>query len=139
MLIIILLAVTTAYAQHSEQPTAESNTDLRGSLELFSIQNPDGEMIVLERTSNFEYFIAGGEKGPETKTKIDAKAAETLDRSFVSIFIKSMYELATYEGKCEKSWNLKMKGDVQKVCKEDDKRHQLLVEFLDPLRKKYSF
>lgn len=129
----------SVFAQHSEQPLAESNSDLRGQLVLFSIETPSEEVVVLERSSNFEYFILSGEKGEEVKKKIDAKEAQQLDREFAAIFIKAMYELDAFEGKCKKSWDLKMKGEYQKICKEDERRHQLFEAFLDPLRKKHSF
>ena len=139
IILVALFMAVSVFAQHSEQPLAESNSDLRGQLVLFSIETPSEEMIVLERSSNFEYFISSGEKGEEVKKKIDAKEAQQLDREFAAIFIKAMYELAAYDGKCKKSWDLKMKGDQQKICKEDEQRHQLFETFLDPLRKKHSF
>ncbi len=139
LIIFTLILSSFAVAQHSEQPEAESNTDLRGQLTLFSIETPDHDMVILERSSNYDYFFLSGEKKDQTKTKIDAKEAQSIDREFTSLFIKSMYELPAYEGKCKQSWDLKMKGDSLKVCEEDEQRHQLFENFLKPLRKKHSF
>ena len=128
-----------AFAQHSEQPKAETNSDLRGQQVLFALTNPDEETFQLERTSNFEYFLLKREDDKEVKRKIDGKEAQNLDKEYASLFIKAMYEIAGYEGKCKKTWLLQMKGDEQKVCKEDDQRHQLFEAFVSTLRKKHSF
>ena len=139
MLLILILAAPMVFAQHSEQPVAESNSDLRGQSVLFSMETPEGDVVSLIKSSSFEYFLLAGEKKEEEKKKIDAKAAQGLDLEFASLFIKAMYELPAYEGKCKKKWDLKMKGDEQKICQEDEQRHQLFQKFIDPLRKKYSF
>lgn len=136
-LIICFIIAAPAFAQHSEQPLAESNSDLRGQQVLFSAMDEDDE-FKLERSSNFEYFLSSGEKGKEVRRKIDRKEAETLDKEFAGLFIKSMYEFPAYEGKCSDAWNLKMKGDVHKICEEDEQRYQLFRNFVKPLRKKHS-
>ena len=139
ILLLILILSSQVFGQHSEQPQAESNSDLRGQSVLFSIETPEKEIVLLERSNNYEYFFVSGEKKEEVKKKIDAKEAQAIDREFAGIFIKAMYEIPAYEGRCKKSWDLKMKGDEQKICQEDEQRRQLFENFLKPLRKKHSF
>lgn len=136
VLSFLLLILTVGYAQHPDQPIAESNSDLRGSLVLFSVEIPkDKKIFVLERTAGQDYFLRLKAKGQEKIQKVAGREAQRLDRDFASRFLRCQYELPNAVGECEVTLRLSMKGEGQEICQKDDLKAREMVSFLSELSK----
>lgn len=136
--IVLFLISFGAMAQHAAQPEKESTSDLRSSLNIFSIEDTDSEKIYwLERTANLDYFLRLKDDDDESIRKVDSRDAKKLEMDFASRFLKIQYELPASEGKCEVTLRLSLKGESQEVCKKDDKKTQEIKPFLDAIGKRF--
>ncbi len=137
--LIIFGFLSFANAQYSEQPLKESSHDLRTQIVLFSVDvKSDSKTLMLERTSNEDYFLRLKDRGQESIKKISGREAVRLDREFASKFLKCQYELPMIEGDCKVTLRLMMKGEVQELCEKDDKKTQEVIPFLAELVKRFS-
>lgn len=135
---VLFAFISLAQAQHSEQPIAESNTDLRSQTVLFSVEIPeDKKTYLLERTASQDYFLRLKDKKAETIKKVAGREAIRLDREFASRFLKCQYEIPTIEGECEVTLRLMMKGEEQEICEKDDKKSQEITSFVNELAKRF--
>lgn len=138
LLFLLAFLPALALAQHSEQPQAESTTDLRGHTLLFSVEDLNsGNTYMLERTPALGHFLKLIGKKEEKIAKLDGRDAQQLDRDFVSRFLKLQYEIQDVEGKCEVQLRLTMKGEAQDVCKKDDKKTQEMAPFISLLSQRF--
>lgn len=135
---VLFAFITLAHAQHSEQPVAESNTDLRSQTILFSVEIPDDKKTyLLERTASQDYFLRLKEKKEETIKKVAGREAVRLDRDFASRFLKCQYEIPSKEGECEVTLRLTMKGETQDICEKDEKKSREITAFVEELAKRF--
>ena len=135
---LLLLISLPCFAQHSDQPIKESSTDLRTQNSLFSIEVVDDKKtIFLIRTAGLDYSLRQKIKNEEKMIKISSKEGTRLDRMFASHFIKTQYEIASAEGKCDVALRLNMKGEEQEVCEKDEKKTQEFAPFIDELSKRF--
>lgn len=138
VLSILFALFTNAQAQHPEQPMAESNSDLRGNLVLFSVEMPkDKKFIVLERSAGQDYFLRLKVKGKEKIQKVAGREAQRLDRDFSSRFLRCQYEIPSAAGECEVTLRLSMKGEGQEICQKDDLKTQEMAALLAELSKRF--
>lgn len=139
LLFFIFVLLQFAHAQHSEQPTKESTSDLRNQSVLFSIEDvPNKKTFVLERTQSMDYFLRLREMGNDEEIrKIDSTSAKKLDMDFASRFLKCQYEIEEQKGDCRVTLRLGMKGETQELCGKDDKKTQELAPFLKTLSKQF--
>lgn len=136
LLLLLGLLPTFALAQYSEQPLKESTSDLRSQTVLFSIEIPDDKKTyLLERTASEDFFLRLKHKGTDTIRKVAGREATRLDREFASKFLKSQYEIASKEGKCEVSIRLVMKGEGQEICEKDEEKSREFEPFVNGLSK----
>jgi hypothetical protein len=133
--LLLLLAICfPALAQHSEQPVKESHTDLRAQQVLFSVEEvKEKKTFILERTTNFDYFLRARVGKDETIKKVPGRVAQKLDLNFASRFLRCQYEIPASEGKCQPQYKLLMKGEGQEICEKDDKKSQEIKSFLTEL------
>lgn len=137
-ILVLFLFITSAIAQHSEQPVKEDSTDLREEVVVFSIENvADEKSWVLERSPSFTNVLRKKDKDGEIIRKIDGRVAQKLDRDFASRFLKCQYEIAATDGECKVTLRLSMKGETQEICAKDDKKSQEIQAFLDDLNKRF--
>lgn len=137
-IIVFFLLVTSAVAQHSEQPLKEDSSDLREEQVIFSIEEVGkNKTWFLERSPSFTNVLRKVEKDDETVRKIDGRVAQKLDRDFASRFLKCQYEIATVEGDCKVTLRLTMKGESQDICEKDDKKSQEITPFVEDLSKRF--
>ncbi len=137
-ILVLFLFITSAMAQHSEQPVKEDTTDLRDQLTVFSIENvSDGKTWVLERSPSFTNVLRKTDKDGEVVRKIDGRVATKLDRDFAARFLKCQYEIASPEGECKVTLRLSMKGETQEICAKDDKKSQEIQGFVEDLNKRF--
>ena len=137
-ILVLLLFISSAFAQHSEQPVKEDSTDLREEVVVFSIVNvADDKSWVLERIPSFTKVHRRKDKDGEVVRKIDGRVAQKLDRDFASRFLKCQYEIAAAEGDCKVTLRLSMKGETQEICAKDDKKSQEIQAFVDDLNKRF--
>lgn len=135
---LFFLLLTSAFAQHSEQPVKEENSDLRDQTILFSIEDVAKEKTwFLERSPSFTSTIRMKDKSGETVKKIDGRVAQKLDKDFASRFLKCQYEIASAEGECKVTLRLTMKGEPQDICSKDDKKSQEIQAFVEDLIKRF--
>ena len=139
LLFFIILSLSSAFAQHSEQPTKESTSDLRNQSILFSIEDvPNKKTFWLERTQSMDYFLRTKESGSDEEIKkIDSGSAKKLDMDFASRFLKCQYEIEEVKGDCKVTLRLSMKGETQDLCGKDDKKTQEMTPFLKNLSKQF--
>ena len=139
LLFFIILSLSSAFAQHSEQPTKESTSDLRNQSILFSIEDvPNKKTFWLERTQSMDYFLRVKESGSDEEIKkIDSGSAKKLDMDFASRFLKCQYEIEEVKGDCKVTLRLSMKGETQDLCGKDDKKTQEIDPFLKNLSKQF--
>lgn len=137
-ILIFLLLISTAFAQHSEQPVKEDSSDLREETILFSIEEVDSEKAwILERSPSFTNVLRKKDKKGEEVRKIDGRIAQKLDRDFASRFLKCQYEIPAAEGDCKVTLRLIMKGESQEICAKDDKKSQEILTFVEDLNKRF--
>lgn len=137
-ILLFFLLATSVFAQHSEQPVKEENSDLRDQMVLFSIEDVAKEKSwFLERSPSYTSTIRVKDKSGETVKKIDGRVAQKLDRDFASRFLKCQYEIAAAEGECKVTLRLTMKGETQDICSKDDKKSQEIQAFVDDLNKRF--
>ena len=135
---ILFLLLSSAFAQHAEQPVKEENSDLRDQSVLFSIEDIEKEKTYfLERSPSFTSTIRMKDKSGEIVKKIDGRIAQKLDRDFASRFLKCQYEIASVEGDCKVTLRLTMKGEGQDICSKDDKKSQEIQAFVEDLSKRF--
>lgn len=136
--LVLLMFISSAFAQHSEQPVKEDSTDLRDQSVLFSIEDVSaGKSWFLERSPSFTNVLRKIEKGDESVRKIDGRVAQKLDRDFAARFIKCQYEITSPEGECKVTLRLTMKGEAQDICAKDDKKSQEIQTFLTELAQRF--
>ncbi len=136
--LIFCLLISTAFAQHSEQPAKEENSDLRDLTVLFSIEDvANDKSWFLERSPSFTSTIRMKDKSGEVVKKIDGRVAQKLDRDFASRFLKCQYEIASIDGECKVTLRLMMKGEPQEICSKDDKKSQEILGFVEDLSKRF--
>ncbi|MES2527146.1 MAG: hypothetical protein V4598_08655 [Bdellovibrionota bacterium] len=132
------LLMTTAIAQHSEQPVKEDSSDLREETLVFSIEEVGKDKSwLLERSPSFTNVLKKKVKDEETVRKIDGRVAQKLDRDFASRFLKCQYEIPAVEGDCKVTLRLIMKGESQEICEKDDKKSQEILTFVEDLSKRF--
>ncbi len=130
--------MTTALAQHSDQPVKEDSTDLREETVLFSIEEVgQNKTWFLERSPSFTNVLRKKVKDEETVRKIDGRIAQKLDRDFASRFLKCQYEIPATEGDCKVTLRLTMKGESQDICEKDDKKSQEIRTFVEDISKRF--
>ncbi len=130
--------MTSAMAQHSEQPVKEDSSDLREETVIFSIEEVAKKKTwFLERSPSFTNVLRKVEKEDETVRKIDGRVAQKLDRDFASRFLKCQYEIPAVEGDCKVTLRLTMKGETQDICEKDDKKSQEILTFVEDLSKRF--
>ncbi len=139
LVLLLLLMSCSSMAQHSEQPTKESSSDLRNGMIMFSIEEFDSDKVYwLERTSNLDYFLRRqDDKDEQTIRKVDSRDASKLDMQFASHFLKIQYEIPAETGDCKVIYKLTMKGEAQDLCKKDEKKTQEIKPFLDVIVKRF--
>lgn len=137
-ILVLFLLISSAFAQHSEQPVKEDSTDLRDQMTVFSIENVGEEKTwVLERSPSFTNVLRKKDKDGEVVRKIDGRVAQKLDRDFASRFLKCQYEIESPEGDCKVTLRLSMKGETQDICAKDDKKSQEIQSFVEELNKRF--
>ena len=137
-MLLAFLFMGTAFAQHSEQPLKEKNSDLRGQFTLFSIEVvQDKKIFILERTPNMDYFLRMRLKDEDTIRKISSRDANKVDMDFASRFLRCQYEHPASQKDCKVTLRLKMKGEPQDICEKDEKKSQEIVTFLKDLDKRF--
>lgn len=135
---VLFLFISSAMAQHSEQPLKEDSTDLRDQTIVFSIENVGEEKTwLLERSPSFTNVLRMKDKEGETVRKIDGRVAQKLDRDFASRFLKCQYEITAAEGDCKVTLRLSLKGETQEICAKDDKKSQEIQAFVEDLNKRF--
>ena len=135
---VLFLFISSAMAQHSEQPLKEDSTDLRDQTIVFSIENVGEEKTwLLERSPSFTNVLRMKDKEGETVRKIDGRVAQKLDRDFASRFLKCQYEITAAEGDCKVTLRLSLKGETQEICAKDDKKSQEIRAFVEDLNKRF--
>lgn len=138
LLIFSLLLCLSAYAQHSEQPLAESAADIRGQTVLFKIELlNEKKSFFLERTTNLEYFLKLVSSKKEEILKINNREAKNLDAEFAKKFLRCQYELESLVGACKVTLRLIMKGESQEICEKDDKKSQEMSGFIKNLNQRF--
>lgn len=138
IIIFTLLLSFFSFAQHAEQPQAESTTDLRNQTLIFHIEEvKSGRIFRLERTPALSHFLLRSHKGEKSIQKIDSKVATHLDMEFAGRFLKTMYEIPSAPGKCEVTLRLNFKGEGQEICQKDEKKTQEIVTFIEALNQRF--
>lgn len=136
--LLLMLMNLSVFAQHSEQPAAESSTDLRNQTVVFSIEEVGKDKTIwLLRTSGLDYFLKMKNDGEETVRKIDSRSAQKLDRDFAASFLKCEYEIPKSEGECAPVIKMTMKGEQQDICQKDDRKSQEMAPLLKELHKRF--
>lgn len=136
--LLFCLLISSAIAQHSEQPAKEDSTDLRDQMVVFSIEEVGKDKKwYLERSPSFTNVLRKIDDEKETVRKIDGRVAQLLDRDFASRFLKCQYELPSVEGDCKVTLRLTMKGETQDICEKDDKKSQEIRLFVEDLNKRF--
>lgn len=137
-IIVFFLIMTSAMAQHSDQPVKEDSSDLREETVIFSIEEVSKKKTwFLERSPSFTNVLRKLEKDDETVRKIDGRVAQKLDRDFASRFLKCQYEIPAADGECKVTLRLTMKGETQDICEKDDKKSQEILTFVEDLSKRF--
>lgn len=138
-ILLFCLLTLSAYAQHSEQPQKESNTDLRSASVLFSLEDLKGETVIwLERTPHLDHFLRlKRDDHEEVLRKVDSKDARKLEMDFATRFLKCQYELESAPGDCKAVYRLLLKGETQEICKKDEKKSREIEPFLQALSKRF--
>ncbi len=137
-ILLFCLLISSAIAQHSEQPVKEDSTDLRDQTVVFSIEEVGKDKSwFLERSPSFTNVLRKVEEDKEVVRKIDGRVAQKLDRDFASRFLKCQYEIPSVEGDCKVTLRLTMKGETQDICTKDDKKSQEIMTFLEDLNKRF--
>lgn len=138
ILLVGLLALNLAHAQHSDQPQKESDTDLRSQTVLFSVEEvSSGRVITLERTAGLDNYLRLTKGKDESIKKVDSREAKKMDLDFAKHFLKCQYELPTAEGKCDVMLRLNLKGEDQEICKKDEKKTQEFADFIQNLNQRF--
>lgn len=139
VLILAFFISCYAIAQHSEQPLKQDDSDMRAGLVMFSVEQKEEQRLMwLERTANLDYFLRMKTKdNKELIRKVDTRDAKKLDMDFASRFLKCQYEIASEAGQCEVQLRLIMKGEVQEICKKDERKAQEFAPFVDTLKKRF--
>ncbi len=135
LLFALLIAASSACAQHASQPEKESAADVRVGVEVFRIEEVEPVKTVwLERTAGLDYFLVSkvGE-GEEKIQKISSPEARRLEQEFAAKFLRCQYELPASETDCKPMLRLVLKGDPQDICGKDEKKAQEIVPFLKAL------
>lgn len=135
---LILLSLSCAFAQHTEQPQKESATDLRTNTLLFSVDDVASKRIfTLERTPSLDHYLRRVEGGEQVVHKVDSRQAKLWDAEFGKHFLKTQYEIEAVAGSCEIMLKLNLKGETQEICKKDDKKNQEFAPFLSQLNQRF--
>lgn len=136
ILLSFLLLSGLAFAQ-TQQPEKESSQDLRSGINIFVIEDISEENLFwLERTSGLDYMLHMKDEDDEEKIqKVTTKDAQKLEKDFASRFLKIQYELPASEEGCKVVIRLTLKGEVQDICKKDDKKNQEITPFMKDLEK----
>ncbi len=136
--ISLMLLCPMVFAQHTEQPTKESVTDLRHQTSLFRVVDlKSKQTFTLERSQSSDHFLKLIKGDEEQSIKLDSRLAKKIDMDFASRFIRCQYELPTVEGACEVTLRLNMKGEDQEICLKDDKKGQEMAAFIEDLKKRF--
>ena len=139
LLFPLLIAVSSAYAQHALQPAKESAADVRVGVEVFRIQEAgSAAMVWLERTAGLDYFLVlkVGD-GEEKLQKVSSLEARRLEQEFAAKFLRCQYELPASDADCKPELRLFLKGDPQNICGKDDKKTQEISPFLKALTQRF--
>ncbi len=137
-ILLFCLLISSAIAQHSEQPVKEDSTDLRDQSVIFSVEEVGKKKSwILERSPSFTNVLRKMDDDKEMVRKIDGRVAQTLDRDFASRFLKCQYEIASADGECKVTLRLTMKGETQDICAKDDKKSQEIMSFIEELNKRF--
>ncbi len=137
-ILLFCLVISTAIAQHSEQPVKEDSTDLREETVVFSIEEVENKKSwFLERSPSFTNVLRKMEDDKEVVRKIDGRVAQKLDRDFASRFLKCQYEIPAVDGECKVTLRLTLKGETQDICTKDDKKSQEIKTFVEDLNKRF--
>jgi hypothetical protein len=136
--IVFFLLMTSALAQHSEQPVKENSSDQREEIVVFSIEEVGkNKTWYLESSPSFTNVLRIKEKDEELVRKIDGREAQKLDRDFAARFLKCQYEIAAVDGDCKVTLRLTMKGESQDICEKDDRKSQEIAPFVEDLSKRF--
>jgi hypothetical protein len=138
ILFALLMVLTLAQAQHSDQPEKENSADLRSQTELFRLEVvSSGRILTLERTPGLDNYLRLKDGKAESIRKIDSREAKKMDLDFAKHFLKCQYEIPASEGKCEVTLRLNLKGEAQEICQKDEKKTQEFASFLEQLNQRF--
>ncbi len=139
LLFVLLIAASSACAQHGSQPDKESSADIRAAVEVFRIEEVNPVSTVwLERTAGLDYLLVMkvGD-GDEKIQKVSSLVARQLEQEFATKFFACQYELPTLDGDCKPKLRLVLKGDPQEICGKDDRKAQEIEPFLKGLTQRF--
>lgn len=127
--------ISVSFAQHTEQPQKELDSDRREVSHLFEIYSTKTKKSYsLERTANYEYFLRLKMNNIEKVIKVLNQEAKKIDNDFSARFLRCLYELKTKGGPCEVVYKLTLRGEAQEICKKDDEKSRefsSVLKFLD--------
>lgn len=137
--LLVLLMLSSLYAQSPEQPAKEESHDLRNNqLTIFRIEEvKTGKIYQLERNVLLDHYLKLTNGNDEELRKVDTRDAKKLDMDFAGRFIRIQYEIPSVDGACKVTHRLAMKGDEQEVCEKDEKKSQEVASFLQELAKRF--
>lgn len=117
-------------------PKKIKNNDLRGTKEIISISfsgDKKNLRYFINKSSMGDYQLSQSENNKTLKSiKLGSDEGQTLDDSFVDKFVTMKYMMeGNLKEKCEKSFDLSMRGEDLKVCSEDAPRMAIVNELIN--------
>lgn len=137
LVFIFLVSTSTVFAQ-----AKTANNDLRGGVELFSInyaeKSKENLRLVLVRSVSGAHSIISLEKSNKLESqKLDTDTAKNLDEKFADDFINLKYMMAApLKVKCQSVVTLIMRGEKLSVCKSDEVRVSQISKMINSLKLK---
>lgn len=136
-LFVFILSSFVGYAASHQEPR-ESNEDLRGKKLKFTLKRLQDPLLWELKATVLGHHSLEKLKGKKSVIRrIASQEAEKLDQFFVDKFIHLKYVMPSFKGKsCEVMYQLSLRGDGQKICKQEKEKKKEVVKILDFLKAK---
>tara|TARA_B100001971_G_scaffold152968_1_gene142175 strand:+ start:4286 stop:4726 length:441 start_codon:yes stop_codon:yes gene_type:complete len=134
-LILFLFLSYSLFGQAYIRPDQKTqNNDLRSFKNYFEIRSLEKEnySFKLNVINNDQYIVIYGQDNESLR--VSADVSEKIDNKYVSEFIKMKYSMPRVsKGTCFESFELVMRGEKQKICRDEIKKLKIVEEIIASL------
>ncbi|MAZ47018.1 MAG: hypothetical protein CME65_00555 [Halobacteriovoraceae bacterium] len=139
ILLLIASIIGSSSDLMAQDEKRSSNDDLRSRQVIFSVSDKR-EKLSLESSGSGEFSLSKYKGEDLVKVwKVDRSVAQTMDDNFADKFIRLKYEMKAFEKKaCSSIFDLEMRGEVQKICKGEKEKKDIIEKLIGEIKKKFS-